>query len=153
MLNLLKDMVKFGAACITTYAIYKVAEEIKSSNKEEIKKETTIEKIEGPKEIVVEEDKEIIDVKVEDKKESIVKRLLKNKLKNNSIVINTVNNANDVLENANDAVDNANEVLANANKAIANINNTISKINKDIENIKKYGFIFAVFAIVYYLIK
>lgn len=150
MLNLLKDMVKFGAACITTYAIYKIAEELKSSNK--ITEETTVEKIEGPKEIVVEEnkdDKDDKDDKNEDKEESGVKRLLKNKIRKNSIV----NNANEVLENANDAVDNANEVLANANIAIANINNTISKINKDIENFKKYGFIFVVFAIVYYLIK
>ena len=143
MFNLLKDIVKLGAACLTTYAIVKIVEEVKKPEEcvEEVK--TQIQHEEEKTEETVEEKKEQPEVKlVVEKERKTLGSIFKKKIENSGI-----------FENANEAIGNANDVLSNANEAIQNINKTISKINNDIENAKKLIFVCITFTCVYKLIK
>ena len=157
MFNLLKDIVKLGAACLTTYAIVKIVEEVKKPEEcvEEVK--TQIQHEEEKTEETVEEKKEQPEVKlVVEKERKTLGSIFKKKIENSGIFENAneaIVKAQDTMENANEAIGNANAVLSNANEAIQNINKTISKINNDIENAKKLIFVCITFTCVYKLIK
>lgn len=154
MFNLLKDIVKLGAACLTTYAIVKIVEEVKKPEEcvEEVKTQ-----IQHEEEETVEEKKEQPEVKlVVEKERKTLGSIFKKKIENSGIFENAneaIVKAQDTMENANEAIGNANDVLSNANEAIQNINKTISKINNDIENAKKLIFVCITFTCVYKLIK